>query len=200
MPTDLSIRCQCGALGGAVHGVSGKSGYRIVCYCDDCQAFANYLRNDGRLLDANGGTGIFQMSPAHLRITHGLDRLACVRITPKGPLRWYTDCCRTPIGNTPPTRQAPFVGLILSCIDTGERALDKALGPVGLRVMGRHAKGDRAALDAHDGFLPSQFAGIVWKLLKWRVRGDHKRSPFFDANTGAPLADAHLITEKKLPG
>ncbi len=200
MPTDLSIRCLCGALGGAAHGVSAKSGYRIVCYCNDCQAFANYLQSDGATLDANGGTDIFQMSPAHLRITRGLDRLACVRITPKGPLRWYADCCRTPIGNTPPTRQAPFVGLIHSCIDTGNRTLDEMLGPVSLRIMGRHATGDREALDAHDGFLPSQFVGILWKLLKWRVRGDHRRSPFFDEKTGDPIAEASLVGEKAAPG
>ena len=196
MSTDLSIRCSCGALGGAAQGVSDKSGYRIVCYCNDCQAFADYLQGDCQILDANGGTDIFQMSPAHLRITRGLDRLACVRITPKGPLRWYADCCKTPIGNTPPTRQAPFVGLIHSCIDTESRTLDEMLGPVRLRVMGRYAKGDRETLDAHDGFLPSQFAGILWKLLKWRVRGDHERSPFFDAKTGDPIAMPNLIGEK----
>ena len=97
-----------------------------------------------------------------------------------------------------PIEQRVFVGLIHSCIDTEKRTLDEMLGPVSVRVMGRHARGDRAALDAHDGFIASQFAGIVWKLLKWRVRGDHKRSPFFDAKTGAPVAEPHLISEKTL--
>lgn len=198
MPTDLPIRCRCGALRGAARGVSARTGYRVVCYCDNCQAFANYLDTNGFLVDAHGGTDIFQMSPAHLNISQGLDRLTCVRMTTKGPLRWYTDCCKTPIGNTPPTRQAPFIGLFHCCIDAKDRSLDELLGPVTIRIMGRYAKGDRAALNAHDGFALSHFAGIVWKLLKWRIRGDHKRSPFFDAQTGRPLVAPRMIGDEPL--
>ncbi len=198
--TDLSIQCRCGALRGVARGVSSRAGYRVVCYCDDCQSFANYLETDGQILDAHGGTDIFQMSPARLKIMQGLEQLACVRLTPKGPLRWYAGCCKTPIGNTPPTRQAPFVGLIHSCINTEDQSLDEMLGHVRVRIMGRYAKGDRVALGAHDGFLFSHAAGIVWKLLKWRVRGDHDRSLFFDAKTGDPLVAARVLSDEKPPG
>src|SRR5262245_25612243 len=100
MPDDLAIRCDCGAVRGVARGVSGERGNRVVCYCDDCQSFAHVLERSEDTLDAHGGTEIFQMSPAQLEFTAGADRLACLRLTPKGLLRWYASCCRTPIGNT----------------------------------------------------------------------------------------------------
>lgn len=75
MTTDLSIQCHCGSVRGLARGVSRKVGIRVVCYCDDCQAFANYLGAGDTILDSHGGTDIFQMSPAALNIMHGLDNL-----------------------------------------------------------------------------------------------------------------------------
>jgi hypothetical protein len=186
--TDLAIECRCGALRGVVQALSPRVGRRVVCYCDDCQAFARYLGTASDVLDAHGGTDIFQMSPARLGFSQGTEHLVCVRLTPKGGLRWFTDCCRTAIGNTPPTGQLPFVGLIHTCMNTEERALDEIIGPVRSRVMGRYARGDLADIEAHDGFPLSHIAAIFAKILVWRLRGDHKRSPFFDAGTGAPIA------------
>ncbi len=82
MPTDLPIRCSCGALRGIARGVSAKRGNRIVCYCDDCQSFAYFLEHPDRILDSHGGTDIFQMSPARLEISEGADQLVCMRLTP----------------------------------------------------------------------------------------------------------------------
>ena len=36
-------------------------------------------------------------------------------------------------------------------------------------------------------------ARVFAKLLRWRLRGDHKRSPLFDAATGAPLAVPRVL-------
>ena len=200
MPTDLPIRCSCGALRGVARGVSGARGNRVVCYCNDCQSYAHTLERADKSLDAHGGTDIFQMSAARLRITEGLDHLACLRLRPGGLLRWYADCCRTPIGNSLASRQMPFVGLILSCTHPESAGLsrDEALGPIRARVQGQLAKGDRAQLDAHDGFPISQLFRFVPLLLLWRLRGDHKRSPFFDAQTGAPTARARVLGADEL--
>ena len=197
MTTDLSIECNCGAFRGLARGISPQVGIRVVCYCDDCQAFANHLGAGDTTLDSHGGTDIFQMSPAVLNIEQGLDNLACLRLTPRGPLRWYTKCCRTPIGNTPPTHQLPFVGLIHSCVNVEEQSLDQMLGPVSARIMVRYAKGDITTLDnTSAGFSLSHLARMVWKLLLWRVHRDHKHSPFFDADTGAPIASPLLLSER----
>jgi hypothetical protein len=166
-----------------------------VCYCDDCQSFANALATRLSVLDANGGTDIFQTSPARLVFTAGRDRLACLRVTAKGTLRWYTTCCQTPIGNTLATRNTPFVGLIHACIDPGERTLDDVLGPVRIRVQKRHAIGMVPTLDAHDGFSVGHVLGIGRRILGWRLRGDHRRSPFFDEATGVPIAEPQTLAD-----
>lgn len=199
---DLPIRCRCGALRGIVANVATGDSFRVICYCSDCQAFAQYLeeRSNEQILDYHGGTDIYQMSPARLTITQGGEQLACLRVTPRGPLRWYSDCCWTPIGNTLATRQLPFVGLIRFCIDVDDRAIDQMLGPVSLRVMAHYAKGDVSSLDVHDRFLVSHIAGVFFRIAKWRLRGDHKRSPFFDSKTGRPVAEPLWLNEESPTG
>ncbi len=68
MPTTLPIRCSCAALRGTALGVSANRGNRVVCYCDDCQSFAYFLGRADQILDAHGGTDIFQTSPARLEM------------------------------------------------------------------------------------------------------------------------------------
>lgn len=189
MSTDLSIQCDCGAFRGVAKGISPGVGLHGICYCDDCQAFADYLGARDRVLDSHGGTEIFQVSPAALAISQGRQNLACVRLTSRGPFRWYADCCKSPVGNTPPTRQLPFLGLICACIVPDGQPLEQILGTVSARIMARYAVGDIKELpNTHDGFPISQVARMLWKLMLWRMRGDHKRHPFFDAATGIPLS------------
>jgi hypothetical protein len=133
MPFDLPLRCRCGHVRGLARGVSPSSGFRFVCYCEDCQAFAHLLAHgpekwtpvfreghapmqtsDG--LDAAGGTDIFQMPPGLLRITDGADALRCLAFSSK-VLRWYAACCKTPIANGAASPRFPLVALIHSFID-----------------------------------------------------------------------------------
>ena len=200
MPTDLAIRCECGSLRGVLRGVSGANGNRIVCYCDDCQSFAHFLGRADQILDPHGGTDIFQTSPARLEISAGTDRLVCMRLTSGGLVRWYADCCKTPIGNTLATRQVPFVGMIHSCTDPASAggSRNEAMGPIRARVHGRFATGDRSQLDAHDKAPASMLLRFASILVKARLRGDHARSPFFDAKTGALTATPRVLTAEDL--
>lgn len=185
MKTDIPIGCSCGRLQGAARAVSASAGNRLVCYCDDCQSFAEFLGRSEEILDAYGGTDVFQMSTAQVEIRDGVEFLACVRLTPNGVLRWYADCCKTPVGNTLPTHHLPFVGLIHLCIAVGKESLDKMIGPVRAGVHGRYARGDRAEIKAHDKVSFLLLIRIIRKLIWWRMRRDHRRTPFFDEN-GAP--------------
>jgi hypothetical protein len=97
---------------GIAIGVSPRSGFRFVCYCKDCQAFARFL-DRADVLDLAGGTDIFQMPPGHMRLTAGKDALGCLRLSNK-VLRWYADCCRTPIANTATGPRFPIVAVIHS--------------------------------------------------------------------------------------
>ena len=70
------------------------------------------------------------------------------------------------------SRQVPFVGLIHSCNDHASdgRPRDEVLGPVRARVHARFAKG----------------------------RGDHTRSPFFDAQSGELTVAPRVLSEDEL--
>jgi hypothetical protein len=123
-----------------------------------------------------------------------------MRLTPKGLLRWYADCCRTPVGNTLPTRQVPFVGMIHSCIDqvAKEHSLDASLGPVRARVNARFAIGDRTELAAYDRAPLSLFLLFAAMFLMAQLRGEHKKSPFFNPHTGEPSATPNILSENEL--
>jgi hypothetical protein len=53
------------------------------------------------VLDPAGGTDIFHMAPGRVKLTAGTDAMRCLSLSNK-VLRWYTECCRTPIANTRP--------------------------------------------------------------------------------------------------
>ncbi len=40
---DIPLRCLCGRMRGVARAVSPSAGFRFVCYCKDCQAFARFL-------------------------------------------------------------------------------------------------------------------------------------------------------------
>jgi Family of unknown function (DUF6151) len=199
-PTDVSIRCACGALRGTLHDVSGDYGNRVVCYCDDCQSFAYFLGGTDKILDAHGGTEVFQTSPVRIELTSGLQHLACLSLKPGGLIRWYADCCRTPIGNTVSMRQVPFVGVIHSCTPVESKTLsrDEVFGPVRARIHARFAKGDRSLLEAHERVPVSVILRFMWTILGARLRGDHARSPFFDAKSGALFRTPRVLTTEEL--
>jgi len=88
-------------------------GTHVVCYCADCQTYANTLDNGAARVDSDGGTEIFQTLPMHFEFLAGKEHLAALRLGPKGILRWYAGCCGTPIANTLPAPGLPFVGAVL---------------------------------------------------------------------------------------
>lgn len=199
MAADVPVRCACGTLKGTVHDLSPKAGNHVICYCDDCQAFARALGRADIVLDDHGGTDIFQTSPARVTFDRGTDRLACLRLTPKGLLRWYAACCDTPVGNTLPTASLPFVGLVCACLgDPADGATRAAvLGPVKAHVHRRFAFADAGAIAPTSiGFLGAalRFARLA---LGGRMRGEHKRTPFFDTETGRPVGEPRVLTESE---
>jgi hypothetical protein len=191
--SDVPLRCRCGHVRGVAIGVSPSSGFRFVCYCKDCQAFACFLgRAD--VLDGAGGTDIFQMAPGSVKLTSGTDAMRCLRFSPKSRvLRWYADCCRTPIGNTAASPRFPIVAIIHSLMDHEGRPRDEVLGPTLCRIYERSAVGP---LPPNAPPPPSLrvFGRRASKLLGWLVRGLNRPTPFFDDRTKAPRAKPHVLT------
>ncbi len=188
---DLPLRCRCGRVRGVASGIAPSAAFRFICYCRDCQAFARFLARPD-VLDAAGGTDIFQMPTSRMKLTEGADAVRCLRFSSK-VYRWYADCCRTPIGNTAGPR-FPVVGLIHSFMsnDAGGRSRDEVLGPPLCRLYERSATGP-LPLDAPPPSL-RLFALRASIILGWWWRGLGRPTPFFDAVTKAPLSAPHVFT------
>lgn len=196
MATDIPLRCKCGKLRGIALSVSPRNGCRVVCYCHDCQAFARFLAQPGTT-DDWGGTDIFQMAPASVRITDGADALSCVRLSDKGMHRWYCGECKTPIGNSNSPR-TPFVGLIHTFMDheADGRARDAVLGkPVGY-VWTKSAIGPLPIQGGTSSLL--RVIGRSVRLLgKWWLTGAGSPSPFFNDQTHAPRAKPRILRSEE---
>lgn len=194
MARDLRLRCSCGTVLGVARGISPDTGNHAVCYCDDCQSFAHFLGRPGDILDPQGGTEVFQMSTAQLSLSAGAERLACMRLSPRGLCRWYASCCNTPIGNTPPGGAMPFIGVIRTCIEppADDPTLERSLGPIRGWVGRKFARGDASAIPRGK---PTLFVVLrfIRFALRWRMRGDQRRSLFFDPQSLAPSVTPRVL-------
>jgi hypothetical protein len=178
MTQTVELRCRCGEVEGRLENVAPATVNRVVCYCDDCQAYVHHLgRAD--LLDAQGGSDIVQVAPSSLAYTRGTDRIAGVRLKPKGLYRWYATCCKTPLGNTVGP-SIPFVGILALVL----RSPEDAVGPAAGRIFGKFAVG--AAPPGSTGPNVRLIARAVGKVVGWKLRGQAWPHPFFDRATRAP--------------
>jgi hypothetical protein len=176
--TNISLKCKCGAVEGTVSHASPKEGNYLVCYCEDCQAFANHLSVGDSILDEWGGTEIYQIAPWNISIDKGFEQLKCLRLAPKGLYRWYTGCCGTAVGNTV-SAKIPFFGLMHAFIDK-DKLTESQLGP----IMGYHklesANGEVPEAILDKGMPMSATIAVFWRIFKWKVAGANKPNPFFD--------------------
>ena len=197
LPLDLPLRCGCGRVRGVASDVSPSSGLRFVCYCKDCQAFARFLERPD-VLDSAGGTDIFQMPPGRVKLTAGTDAVRCLRLSDKGVLRWYTECCRTPIGNTAASPRFPVIAVVHSFMVYGAdgRSRDEVLGPPLCRIYEGSAVGP---LPSNPPAPPSLgiFARRASKIFAWWVLGLGRPSPLFDDRRNAPCAVPRVLTRSE---
>jgi hypothetical protein len=193
MTTRVELRCRCGEVRGFVADASPRTVNRIVCYCDDCQAFAHRIgRAD--LLDAHGGSDIVQLAPASLTFVQGQDRIVGLRLAPKGLFRWYTSCCHTPVGNTL-SPAIPFVGILVQAFDGGAQRPDDAFGrPIGA-ILGKFAIGDPPA-DSKRMNLWLMLRAIRM-VLGWRLRGRAWPHPLFRRDTRAPIYPVTVLSQSE---
>ena len=195
-PLDLPLGCRCGHMRGVASDVSPSSGFRFICYCKDCQVFARFLKRTD-VLDPAGGTDIFQMAADRMKLISGMDALRCIRLSQK-VLRWYGDCCRTPIANSAASPRFPVVGVIHCFIDykTNDRSLDEALGPPLCRIYERSAVGPLPPNAPHPPSL-GVLARRASRILRWWVRGRGRPTLFFDGRTKSPRAVPRVLTQSE---
>lgn len=170
--------CGCGEMRWEI--AAGAPGTHVECYCADCQTFARVLGAEG-WLDEAGGTEIFQTLPQHIRFTAGYDRLAALRLGPRGMIRWYASCCGAPVGNCLPTMGLPFFGAIL-------RPGQPGFGPVAA-----HANTAAARRPVRASGLPRAALGLLGRALAARLTGSHRRNPFF-SDPRTPVVTPGILT------
>lgn|SRR5262245_127716 len=183
----VEVRCRCGEVRGRVKDATRATVNRVVCHCDDCQAFAHYLgRSD--LLDEHGGTDVVQVAPASLTFDRGAERIVGLRLTPKGLYRWYASCCKTPLGNTLGPA-IPFVGIVAQAF---EPDADELFGPPIGGIFGKYAVG--TAPEGSTSWNVGLYARAIRMVLGWRLGGRAWPHPFFDRATRAPSRPLTTLT------
>lgn len=190
--TELSLACRCGAVRGVIRDISPKTGNRVICYCDDCQAYAHHLQADGEILDKQGGTEIYQLAQVQVAICEGSEHLRCLRLKPKGLLRWYTDCCNTPVANSM-SAGVPIIGIVHSFMD--DRAdRDQVLGPVKYAVQAQYARNKPDTVKTYKNFPLGLITKALFRILKFRLQGKHKPSPFYGID-GRPIVKPEIVNQ-----
>lgn len=186
----LPLKCRCGAVRGEMQ--PNRAFTRATCYCKDCRAYARFLGQTG-VMDEAGGTDVVPTAPATVRLTAGVEHVACMSLSPKGTLRWYAACCRTPLGNTSRNTGLPYLGLVTACMDATPQQLDAAFGPARACVI--NSESATAPVRA----MPLAFAWgglrIAAGMLTARLRGE-RDSPFLDAD-GQLLREPEVVSREQ---
>ena len=188
---NASLKCRCGAVRGVIENVERSHGMRMICLCDDCQAYAHALGKAAEVLDENGGTDILPVLPAAMKITAGASQVRCLRLSPKGLMRWYAVCCKTPIANSVSSARMPYHGVVHDIVDYDGRPREEVLGPLRARIQGKFAKGKPPP-----GTQSTMSLGVLLNVLRFMavgwVKGAYRPSPFFDA-AGKPVVEPHVL-------
>ncbi len=195
MTQDVSFSCDCGKFKARLVDVSPKRGTHIKCHCRDCQAFIHFTDHAATALGANSGVAIFQTRPSRFEILQGADQLAAVHLSDKETLRWYTSCCKTPIGTTLATSAVPFLGLVTYGLDKSiqEQALGPSLGSLHLE----DTSADTAGLKKAN--MPKLMATIFTRVLFAKLAGkkEKNKNPLFKPEDGLPIVEPYRLSADK---
>lgn len=177
--TNIALKCQCGNVKGSAQNVSARRGIRMICYCKHCQNFARFLNNEESILDEFGGTEVFMMPPSQITFSQGQEYLRCTKLTSKGPYRIYTDCCKTPVGNTF-SAALPFLTVIHNIFDCDKT--ETQMGHVKAYINTKGVKNNLPKERLQKGLSPFIIGNFSSKLLLWKLKGMNKPTPFFNTN------------------
>lgn len=187
----MRIQCECGKFQADLSAFPKGTPGRLLCYCDDCQAYLLHLgRTD--LLDSSGGTEIIPVYPADVTIVSGVDQLKCTQLAPGHIYRFSTICCNSPVGNTRPGNA--WLGLQRNMYTAKDpQLLEKTFGGIRARIMGKFAKGPIPPGTPAKMNLAAALPVLPF-MLKGKLLGKGKPSPFF-ASDGTPVVKAKVLSQ-----
>ncbi|KPP85577.1 MAG: hypothetical protein HLUCCO07_00630 [Rhodobacteraceae bacterium HLUCCO07] len=176
----VTFSCTCGSVAGQIRVASPAAGNHVVCHCPDCRTAELAL---GQPDPDPDGVAIWQTMPDCVQIEQGADRLAILRLSPKGLYRWHATCCGAPMFNTLRHPRLAFAGI------SAARLSDTTpLGPVTCHAfMAKPGGGYR-----HTGFNRAGLR-ILRMMLRANLSGTWRATPFFDAQ-GQPRADIRVLS------
>ncbi|MEM9695742.1 MAG: DUF6151 family protein [Myxococcota bacterium] len=184
------IACRCGQLKGRVDDPRGLA--RATCYCRDCATFVRYLGCDDQL-DEAGGTELAHTNPGYVQFTEGRSNLACLRLSPRGAMRWYAKCCGTPIANTHHDPRFYFTTLISPCLVDDRADMDRLFGARRALV---NTGGARSGFTLKErGKLRFLFR-VGTSVIQARLTGGYRQTPFFDTALN-PVCDVRVLTREE---
>jgi hypothetical protein len=129
-----------------------------------------------------------------LTFTRGQNRIAGVRLTPKGLFRWYATCCNTPVGNTLGPA-IPFVGIVAQTFVGGPQRVQDVFGAPTGAILVRYATGPVPA--GSTGISLTLLLRAITKVLGWRLRGRAWPHPFFQLKTREPIYPLRVLTHEE---
>lgn len=180
--TDTKLTCDCGSFQASLKQVNPSQGTHLRCHCNDCRAFVRVLQPDAQL---RNGLHLFQTDPDKIEIIKGVEFFECLTLSPKGMLRWYTSCCKTPMFNTPRSARVPMVSVVTETAD--EPSL---FGPVLSDAFVKTSGGKTKT---------TGFPVLIYRFLKRaissRISGRWKTTPFFIIPENIPFDKPYVITK-----
>ncbi|MBB3035130.1 DUF6151 family protein [Alteriqipengyuania lutimaris] len=183
MARDLPFSCRCGAVRGTIGKAGPRHGDYVVCHCTDCQNFANRFDAAQRVMDGDAGTLLYQSRCARMRIERGLGELRCLHLTEKPTLRWYAQCCDTPMFNTFRNGKIPYVTTLVGNSEAELRG--RLLGePIG-HLFVEDDPNDLGPV--HRMPMSKLMRRFFIRMVKDILSGDRRRSPLFDSRTLEPI-------------
>jgi hypothetical protein len=187
----MPLRCRCGQVRGELD--LSRVYARATCYCRDCQAFARFLGGAG-LLDPRGGTDVVAAAPDAIRIGAGAEQVVCMSMGPKGLLRWYAACCRTPLANTSRDPKLYYTGVVATWLDATPAEVDAALGPRD-RIVANVASATAPVGSSPLGLLRVGLR-VFGPVVAARLGGRRAGAPFFDQQ-GKPVREPEVISREE---
>lgn len=182
MPKAQNWTCDCGKV---EIRIDLSNAARLVCYCADCRAFARFLDHSNILTEA-GGTEVVQTLPERLNFVSGKEHLACLNMTGRDRLRWFANCCNTPIGTTLSSRFIPYISVIAAGFED-----TTAIGPVLAHAHRKHAT---SRIEGDMGNMNRVMAGMAWRAATSFATLGPWKSPF-RAPDGTPVTRVQHLSD-----